>query len=212
MVVATFDATAGVWRSVYISKAIALAQFPAITSLSVLANATNANNLPTAVQSTGNGRVFMQRGNALRFDFLEADNFSGSTQLFAPRTFSGTILSAAILTSHATPIPILTEIQAGGLPVLMTMVFGMTSGGSAYASHTNIGIRYTGASDDIASFDGALAIAGTDFYSHQIVLTPPASGAVSWSNQIELYTKTNNPTAGTRNILYQLFFTTIPSP
>jgi hypothetical protein len=212
MVIATFDATANVWRSVYINKALAITQFPSIAALSVLANDTNASDVPKALVAATNGQLLIRRSNALGFLSLEADNFSGSTQLFAPRTFGGTILSADILTSFTTPVVLIDEITAGGLPVLMTVMFGMSSGGSAYAAYTNIGIRYTGASDDIASFDGALAITGTDFYSHQIVLEAPATGAVSWSNQIELYTKTGNPTTGTRNILYQLFFTTIPSP
>ena len=212
MVIACFNQNSNTWTSVYVSKNLAITQFPIIAALTVLANATNASAKPTAVAAGSEGQVFMRRSNALGFEFLESDNFSGSTELFAPRIKYGTILSADILTSHATPVVILDEIDAGGVPVLVTMLFGMTSGGSAYASHTDIGIRYTGASDDIASFDSALAITGTDFYSHQIVLTPPSSGAVSWTNSIELYTKTGSPTAGTRNILYALFFTSIPSP
>lgn len=212
MVIATFDATASVWRSVYIQKALAITQFPSVAALTVIANGLNSTAVPTAIPADANGKIFMRRAGALRFDWLEADNFSGSTQLWAPRLFTGTIASGAILTSNATPVVILSQVTAGGLPILITMLFGMSSGGSAYASHTNIGIRYTGASDDIASFDGALAITGTDYYSHQLVLEPPAAGAVSWGSDIELYTKSGNPTAGTRSILYALYVTTIPAP
>lgn len=212
MVIATFDAGASVWRAQYIRGSFELSNLGAIAALTVIANATNATAQPTALAAAANGRVLMRRSNALEFGFLEFDNFSGSTQLFAPKTTGGIILSANVLTSGTTPVVLIDEIIAQGIPVLLTIMFGMTSGGSGYSTHTNIGIRYTGASDDIGSFDGALAIAGTGFYSHQIVLEPPASGAVQWSNSIELYTKSGNPTGGTRNILWQAFYTTIPSP
>lgn len=212
MIIATYDATGAVWRAQYVRGSFELSNLGSIAALTVVANATNASAQPTAVAASANGRVFMRRSNALGFNFLEADNFTGSTQLFTPRTTGGTILSASILTSNTTPVILINEIIAGGFPVLLTLVFGMSSGGSAYATHTNIGIRYTGAADDIASFNGALAIAGTDFYTHQIPLNPPSSGAVQWSNSIELYTKTGNPTGGTRNILWQAFYTVIPSP
>lgn len=212
MIIATYDATGAVWRAQYIRGSFELSNLGSIAALTVVANATNASAQPTAVAASANGRVFMRRSNALGFSSLEADNFIGSTQLFAPRTIGGTILSSAVLTSHTTPVKIITELGVGGLPVLLTFMFGLSSGGSAYGSHTNIGIRYTGASDDICSFNGALAIPGIDFYSHQLIIAPPASGAVEWSNEIEFYTKTGNPTGGTRNVLWQAFFTTIPSP
>lgn len=212
MIIATYDATGAVWRAQYVRGSFELSNLGSIAALTVVANATNASAQPTAVPASANGGVFMRRSNALGFNSLEADNFSGSTQLFAPRTIGGTILSSAVLTSHTTPVTLITELGVGGLPVLLTFMFGLSSGGSAYGSHTNIGIRYTGASDDICSFNGALAIPGIDFYSHQLIIEPPASGAVEWSNEIEFYTKTGNPTGGTRNVLWQAFFTTIPSP
>jgi hypothetical protein len=212
MVIATFDATAGVWRSVYISKAIALAQFPSITSLSVIANGTNAAAVPTAIQSTANGRVFMQRGNALRFDWIEADNFTGSSNCLPLKYLAVEIPSAEVLTSFATPVNILDSVTAGGLPIIQSVLFGMRSGGSAYTSHTDIGIRPVGGSDDICSLTGALAISGTDFYVRELIPNAPSSGGVLWGGDIEFYTKVNNPSTGTRNVLLMIIYTVIPAP
>jgi hypothetical protein len=212
MVIATFDATANTWRSVYINKAIALTQFPAIAALSVLANGTNAAAVPTAIQSTANGRVFMQRGNALRFDWIEADNFTGSSNCLPLKYLAVEIPSAQVLTSFATPVNILDSITAGGLPIIQSVLFGMRSGGSAYAANTNIGIRPVGGSDDICFYNGALAIAGTDFYVQELIPNTPSGGSVLWGGDIEFYTKTGNPTTGTRNVLLMIIYTVIPAP
>lgn len=214
MVIATFDATANVWRSVYIQKALALTQFPAIAALSVLANDTNASDLPKAVTAATNGQSFMRRSNALAFNFLEADNFSGSTELFTPVVLDVEIGSAAILTSFATPVVIAngTTTPGGGFPVFLGALFYMVSGGVAYAANTNIGIRYTGSGDDLASFTGALAATASRDYTHQLFPVAPVSGAAAIGDQIELYTKVGNPTTGTRSLRLKLFLALRPAP
>lgn len=211
-VIATFDEGANVWRAIYVRGSFALSNLANIAALSVVANSTNASAQPAALTFAQSGQLLKRSGNTLVAGFLEEENFSESLTLFSPKIKTGAILSAAVLTSNATPVVILTQAEAKGLPVLLTMMFGMSSGGTAYSTHTNIGIRYSGTTDDIASFDGALAIAGTGFYTHQLILEAPASGAVDWIGQIELYTKSGNPTGGTKSILYQLFYTIIPAP
>jgi hypothetical protein len=214
MVIATFDATANTWRSVYISKALALTQFPAIAALSVLANATNASAVPTAVPSSTNGQSFMRRGDILRFDFLQADNFSGLTELFTPVVVGVDIGSADILTSFTTPVVIadFSNTPGAGYPVFLGALFYMVSGGVAYAANTDIGIRYTGSGDDLASFTGGLAVTPSNDYTHQLFPVAPASGATALGQQIELYTKTGNPTTGTRSLRMLLFLTLRPAP
>jgi hypothetical protein len=214
MVIATFDATANVWRSVYINKALALTQFPPIAALSVLGNGLNSTAAPTAIASTANGELVLRRGGAVRFDFLEEDNFSGSTQLFAPIILDIEINSAAILTSFATPVVIAdtSTTPGAGLPVFLGALFYMVSGGVAYAANTNIGIRYTGSGDDLASFTGALAATASSDYTHQLFPVAPASGATAIGSQIEFYTKTGAPTTGTRSLRMRLFLTLRPAP
>jgi hypothetical protein len=214
MVIAIFDATATTWRSIYINKAIALTQFPAIAALSVLANDTNASDLPKAVTAATNGQAFMRRSNALAFSFLEADNFSGSTELFTPVVLDVEIASAAILTSFTTPVVIAngTTTPGAGYPVFLGALFYMVSGGVAYAANTNIGIRYTGSGDDLVSFTGALAATASSDYTHQLFPVAPASGAIAISDQIEFYTKTGNPTTGTRSLRLKLFLALRPAP
>jgi hypothetical protein len=214
MVIATFDATANLWRSVYINKALAITQFPTIAALTVIANATNASAVPTAVAAASDGQVFMRRSNALAFNFLEADNFSGSTQLFTPIVLDVEINSAAILTSFATPVVIAdsSTTPGAGYPVFLGALFYMVSGGVAYAANTNIGIRYTGSGDDLASFTGALATTASSDYTHQLFPVAPASGATAIGNQIEFYTKTGAPTTGTRSLRLKLFLTLRPAP
>jgi hypothetical protein len=214
MVIATFDATANVWRSVYINKALALTQFPSIAALSVLANDTNASDVPKAVVAATNGQVLMRRSNALAFNFLEADNFSGSTELFTPVVLDVEINSAAILTSFATPVVIAdtSTTPGAGLPVFLGALFYMVSGGVAYAANTNIGIRYTGSGDDLASFTGALAATASSDYTHQLFPVAPASGATAIGSQIEFYTKTGAPTTGTRSLRLKLFLALRPAP
>jgi hypothetical protein len=214
MVIATFDATANLWRSVYINKALAITQFPAISALTVIANATNASAVPTAVAASTNGQVLMRRSNALAFNFLEADNFSGSTELFTPIVLDVEINSAAILTSFTTPVILAngTTTPGAGLPVFLGALFYMVSGGVAYAGNTNIGIRYTGSGDDLASFTGALAATASSDYTHQLFPVAPASGATAIGDQIEFYTKTGAPTTGTRSLRLKLFLTLRPAP
>jgi hypothetical protein len=214
MVIATFDATANTWRSVYINKAIALTQFPAIAALSVLANDTNASDLPKAVTAATNGQAFMRRSNALAFNFLEADNFSGSTELFTPVVVGVDIGSADILTSFTTPVVIadFSNTPGAGYPVFLGALFYMVSGGVAYAANTDIGIRYTGSGDDLAFFTGALATTASNDYTHQLFPVAPASGATALGQQIEFYTKTGNPTTGTRSLRMLLFLTLRPAP
>jgi hypothetical protein len=214
MVIATFDATATTWRSVYIQKALALTQFPAITALSVLGNGLNSTAIPTAIASTADGELPLRRGGAVRFDFLEADKFSGSTELFTPVVLDVEINSAAILTSFTTPVVIAegTTTPGAGYPVFLGALFYMVSGGVAYAANTNIGIRYTGSGDDLASFTGALATTASNDYTHQLFPVAPASGATAISDQIEFYTKTGNPTTGTRSLRLKLFLALRPAP
>jgi hypothetical protein len=156
----------------------------------------------------------MRRSNALAFDFLEADNFSGSTELFTPIVLDVEINSAAILTSFATPVVIAdsSTTPGAGYPVFLGALFYMVSGGVAYAANTNIGIRYTGSGDDLASFTGALAITASSDYTHQLFPVAPASGATAIGNQIEFYTKTGAPTTGTRSLRLKLFLTLRPAP
>ena len=214
MVVATFDATANVWRSVYIQKALAITQFPSVAALTVIANATNASAVPTALAAASNGQLLIRRSNALGFLSLEADNFSGSTELFTPVVLDVEINSAAILTSFATPVVIAdsSTTPGAGLPVFLGALFYMVSGGVAYAANTNIGIRYTGSGDDLASFTGALAATASSDYTHQLFPVAPASGATAIGSQIEFYTKTGAPTTGTRSLRMRLFLTLRPAP
>lgn len=214
MVIACFNQNSSTWTSVYVSKALAITQFPIIAALTVLANATNASAKPTAVAAGSEGQVFMRRSNALGFNFLEADNFLGSTELWTPVVLAVEINSAALLTSFATPVVIASAstTPGGGYPVFLGALFFMESGGVAYAANTNIGIRYTGSGDDLAKFDGALAITPSSDYTHQIFPTAPSSGAAALGTQIELYTKTGNPTTGTRTLKMLLFLALRPAP
>jgi hypothetical protein len=212
MVIATFDATATTWRSVYINKSIAIGQLPSVAALTVIANATNATATPTAVAASSNGRLFMRRSNALAFDWIGSDNFNGSTDCLPLKYLAISIPSSEVLTSFATPITILDSVTAGGLPIIQSILLGTSSGGSAYATNTDIGIRPVGGSDDICSLTGALAITGTDFYTRELIPNAPASGAVIFGGDVEFYTKTGNPTAGTRNVLIMIVYTVIPAP
>lgn len=155
------------------------------------------------------GKVLSRVGTQVLFDYLTVDSFQESKELFKPMVQLNQIPSAQVLTSHATAVEIVSTTN--GLPVPIGFLFGMSSGGSAYASHTDIGIRYVGSGDDIASFTGGLAISGTDDYTYFLPVEVPSSGAIAgFGNAIELYTKVNNPTAGTRDILIKPIFAKVP--
>ncbi len=212
MVIATYDATATTWRSVYINKSILISQLPSVAALTVIANAINASATPTAVAAASNGGLFGRRADVLGFFKIEADNFSGSTNCLPLKYLAVLIPSADVLTSFATPVTILDSTTAGGLPIIQSVLFGMSSGGSAYATNTDIGIRPVGGSDDICFYDTALASLGTDFYTQELIPNAPAGGTVLFNTDIEFYTKTGNPTGGTRNVLLMVIYTIIPSP
>ena len=212
LVIATFDEAAGVWRSIYVNKEVAINQLASIAALSVLANATNATDKPTAVSAASNGGVFMRRSNALGFNPIASDNFTSSTDTLPLKYLAVTINSADVLTSFATPVTVLDPTIAGGLPIIQSVLFGMSSGGSAYATNTDIGIRPVGGSDDICSYTGALAISGTDFYALELIPNAPTVGGVVFGNDIEFYTKTGNPTGGTRTVFLMIIYTIIPAP
>jgi hypothetical protein len=213
-VIATFDEGSSAWRAIYIRGTFSLSNLANITALSVVANATNAAAQPTAVEADTNGHIFMRRGDTLVFRALEQDNFADSTELFAPIVLAVTINSAAVLTSHTTPVVIAdaSTTPGSGYPVFLGALFYMSSGGSAYSTHTNFGIRYTGSGDDLASFTAGLAVSGTSDYSYQLFPVAPSSGAAAIGDQIEFYTKSGDPTAGTRSVNLLLFLTNRVAP
>jgi hypothetical protein len=211
MVIATFDAGASVWRAQYIRGSFDLSNLAAIAATTVIGNPSSSTAQPVAIAASTNGRLLVRRSNALSFQFLDWDNFN-TTNLFTPKFIDVTINSADILTSGATPVTLLDQATAQGVPVFLGALMFMTSGGSAYATNTNIGLRYNGSADDVAFFNGALAISGASDFTHHIIPQAPSSGAVAWGGDIELYTKTGNPTGGTRALNMRIFFSTVPPP
>lgn len=162
-----------------------------------------------AFSASNDGKVLSRVSSQILFDYLTGDSFQESKELFKPMIQKSRISSAAVLTSYTTAITIVST--TGGLPVPIGFLYGMSSGGSAYTANIDIGIRYVGSGDDIASFTGALAIPGTDDYTYFIPVKVPSSGAIAgFGNAIELYTKVNNPSTGTRDILIKPVFARTP--
>jgi hypothetical protein len=211
MVIATFDAGANVWRAQYIRGSFGLSNLGEIAATTVVGNPSSLTAQPVAIAASSNGRLLVRRSNTLSFQFLDWENF-GTTNLFTPKFIDVQVLSAAILTSGSTPVMLLDQATAQGVPVFLGALMFMSSGGSAYATHTNIGIRYAGSADDIASYNGALAITGNTFFDHHIIPEAPTSGASAWGGNIEFYTKSGNPTGGTRTLNMRIFFSTVPPP
>lgn len=206
---ATFDAKIGVWRAIQVNQPFQLSNIQAISALSVVANATNASASPTALAASTNGDLFMRSGTSLIAGAIRHQNFAISTENFSPRYLAVTVPSANVLTSGVTPVALVPT--SSGNPVLLTILFGLSSSGTVYATNTDIAIRYVGG-PDIATLTGALALSGNDYYEQQILVAPTVTGGSTWGNGIEFYTLGGNPTAGTKTIFFYVIYTTVPSP
>jgi len=194
-VVATYDATAGVWRSYQTSKQIVIGALGSITANSIVANNTNASAAPIALASSINGQVPMRMSDTLIWSLLGAANFS--SDIAVPQIAFTEVSSAQLLAAFTTPIELLPASGSSGLAYYPLALFVIATYNSiAYATNVNFRAKFAGATDDIFSVDGVLSFTGD--IKKIIVPTNVASNDsnVLANAALNFYVPTGNPTAG----------------
>jgi len=194
-VIATFDATVNVWRAITINKPVTLSSLPKQAANSIVANATNASAVPTAIPITTNGYVLKRESNALVGGLITSDNFDPS---ILPSTFIRIpITNAQLLTGFSIGGKIADAAGAGTMVVPIKAQLRVVFGSAVFTNNLNLIISHTSASNSIMRQEGGLGAASTlmfDFY--------PTTGVINTSQLIENSSlnwriETGNPSAGT---------------
>jgi hypothetical protein len=202
-VLATFDATAVVWRAITINKPVTLSTLSNQAALTVVANATNASAPPTALPFATDGDVLQRSGTSIVASLLSAVNFGSTVAPIKYATYN--LSSSEILNSFTTPVTILAGV-AGLTHVPLFVVFETTFGTTAYATNTNGIITSAGAASRIVTQTGLLAFAASG------LLATPITGVGSFTTNLvkgaalTFSTLTGNPTAGDGTILVHIYY------
>lgn len=206
-VLATFDATANVWRAITINKPVTLSTLSNQAALTVVANATNLSASPTALPFGTDGGVLQRSGTSLVTSLLSAANF-GST--IAPIKYATYNLSSSeILNSFSTPVTILAGV-AGVSHVPLFVVFETAFGTTAYATNTNAIISAVGSSVRIVTQTGLLAFAASGLMATPITGNGAFQTNIVKGAALTFSTLTGNPTAGDGTVLVHIFYIDLP--
>ena len=206
-VLATFDATANVWRAITINKPVTLSTLSNQAALTVVANATNSSASPTALPFGTDGGVLQRSGTSLVTSLLSAANF-GST--IAPIKYATYNLSSSeILNSFSTPVTILAGV-AGVSHVPLFVVFETAFGTAAYATNTNAIISAVGSSVRIVTQTGLLAFAASGLMATPITGNGAFQTNIVKGAALTFSTLTGNPTAGDGTVLVHIFYIDLP--
>lgn len=195
-VVATYDATAGVWRSYQTSKQIVIGALGSISGNTVVCNPISSTQAPTTLEFTSDGDVLQRAGGALVASKLNQGNFEDN--ILVGNYAATNISNANIKLLFTTPYALTTLSLASGstnLPylVLVEIIYGS----AAFTTETTLNIRITGAANPIFTQVGALQTT-----SSNIFMFVPVTGTISTSQLLknaglELYCPSANPAVGT---------------
>jgi hypothetical protein len=191
-VVATFDATAGVWRSYASNRQNSVQSLSPIPALSIVANNTNGTLAPTTLLSSINGQVPMRSSNTLIWSFLTQANLDSA--FFGLNYEMTAISNSQVKSLFSTPVSLVSVRTSIAIPslVLLEVVYG----GAAFATENTLVVRYNGASNAVLKQVGGIATT-----SSNIFMFVPETGTISSSQviketDIELAALASNPTAG----------------
>jgi hypothetical protein len=202
-VLATFDATAVVWRAITINKPVTLSTLSNQAALTVVANATNASAPPTALPFATDGDVLQRSGTSIVASLLSAVNFGSTVAPIKYATYN--LSSSEILNSFTTAVTILAGV-AGLTHVPLFIVWETTFGTTAYATNTNAVIRAAGGSSQVVQQTGLLAFAASGFAVNTIVGVGAFQTQIVKGAALTFGTLTGNPTAGDGTILVHIYY------
>lgn len=194
-VVATFDATANVWRAITINKPVTLSTLSNQAALTVVGNATNASAAPTAIAIPTNGQLLKRKANALVAGLIEAENFDAS---ILPATFVKiTLTNAQLLAGFSVGGKIADAAGAGTMIVPIKVQLRVVFGSAAFTTNLNFTVGHAGASNSIMRQVGGLGAASTLMFDFS-----PTTGTINTSQLIEnagleWRIETGNPAVGT---------------
>ncbi len=194
-VLATFDATANVWRAITINKPVTLASLSSQAANSIVGNATNASAAPTAISIPTNGQFLKRKSNALVAGLIEAENFA--TDILPSQFIKINITNSQLLSGFSVGGKIVDAAGAGTMIVPTKAQLRVVYGSAAFTTNLNFTIGHNGASNSILRQEGGLGAASTlmfDFY--------PTIGVINTSQLIENANlvwaiETGNPLVGT---------------
>jgi len=194
-VLATFDATAVVWRAITINKPVTLASLSSQAANSIVANATNASAVPTAIPITTNGYVLKRESNALVGGLITSSNFDPS--ILSTQFVKLNITNAQLLTGFTIGGKIVDAAGAGTMIVPINAQLRVVFGSAAFTTNLNFFIGHTGASNSIMRQVGGLGAASTLMFNFS-----PTTGTINTSQLIENASlvygiETGNPSVGT---------------
>jgi hypothetical protein len=169
---------------------VALSKLAQVSAFTVLANATNATAGATAVALTSQYHI-LSRGASTLESTLITPNHLRASKMSAAVDETQDVASAAVLTGFATPIILKAAAGAGTILSLKAAQIKLTFNSAAYATNTDLAIRYTGATSPIARCTGILAVTGTTVATFEML-----QGDILENTALELYVPTGNPTAG----------------
>lgn len=202
-VLATYDATANVWRAITINKPVTLSTLSNQAALTVVANATNASATPTALPFSTDGGVLQRSGTSIVTSLLSAANFGSALAPIKYATYN--LSSSEILNSFTTPVTILAGV-AGLTHVPLLIVWETTYNSAAYATNTNAVIRAVGSSAQVIQQSGLLAFGASGFAVSTIVTVGAYQTQIVKGAGLTFGTLTGNPTAGDGTILVHIYY------
>jgi hypothetical protein len=196
---AVYDEANTTWRSTYVNRPVSVDALANVSALSVLANPTNASAAPTVIVLAAN-QVITRVGNALVAQTISPAMLrAGGIAAFVPKSFN--VENAQLLDIFSTPVEF-EAAQGATFTLDIASIKGRVNyATAAFATSTDLFIRYVGATNPIAGAGGILAATGT-----QTVTFAPLEGDVIENAGLEIYAVTNNPTAGggTLTLFYDL--------
>jgi hypothetical protein len=194
-VLATYDATANVWRAITINKPVTLASLSSQAANSIVGNATNASAVPTAIPITTNGYVLKRESNALVGGLITSSNFDPS--ILSTQFVKLNITNAQLLTGFTIGGKLVDAAGAGTMVVPINAQLRVVFGSAAFTTNLNFFIGHTGASNSIMRQTGGLGAASTLMFNFF-----PTTGTINTSQLIENAgldwgIETGNPAVGT---------------
>jgi hypothetical protein len=179
---------------------VALSKLAQVSAFTVLANATNATAGATAVALTSQYHILSRGASTLESTLITPAMLrAGGIAAFAPKSFN--VGNAQLLDIFSTPVQIEAAPGAAFRLDIASIKGRVNYATAAFATSTDLFIRYVGATNPIAGSGGILAATGT-----QTVTFAPLEGDVIENAGLEIYAVTNNPTAGggTLTLFYDL--------
>lgn len=200
-VVATFDATAGVWRSYASNRQNSIQSLSPIAGRSVVGNTTLNTLPPSVIEFYTEGDVLMRTGGAVIAQRISQENCQPGILIgFYTRVNISNAVAKQLFTTPAT-IALSSSLGSGGINIPYLILLEVVYGSAPFASENTVNIRFAGASSPIYTQVGGLATS-----SSNIFMFVPVTGTISTSQfvrnvDLELYCPSANPTVGTGSTL-----------